>query len=91
MNSITALFMIWSFMTSPSTDFKINTLPKQEQRFVKNVLKMHKWEKVTDVVLTDKGIRVEFPTTVYVLRNGYVHQTWILEKGTWINLGPEVQ
>ena len=90
MNTIT-LFMIWTFMTSPSTDFKIKTLPRQEQRFVNNVLKMHKWETVTNVSVTDKGIMVEFPTTVYILRDGYVHQTWILEDNTWINLGPEVQ
>ena len=90
MNSIT-LFMIWTFFTSPSTDFKIKTLPRQEQRFVMNVLKMHKWETVTNVSVTDKGIMVEFPTTVYILRDGYVHQTWILEDNTWINLGPEVQ
>ena len=83
--------MIWTFMTSPSSDFKIKTLPRQEQKFVMNVLKMHKWETVTNVSVTDKGIMVEFPTTVYILRDGYVHQTWILEKDEWINLGPEVQ
>jgi hypothetical protein len=83
--------MIWTFMSSPSNDFKIKTLPRQEQKFVNNVLKMHKWEELSNITLTEKGILMEFPTTAYVLRDGYIHQTWILEKGSWINLGPEVQ
>jgi len=90
MNTFT-FFMIWTFMSSPSNDFKIKTLPRQEQKFVNNVLKMHKWEELSNITLTEKGILMEFPTTAYVLRDGYIHQTWILEKGSWINLGPEVQ
>ena len=90
MNTFT-FFMIWTFMSSPSNDFKIKTLPRQEQKFVNNVLKMHKWEELSNITLTEKGIMMEFPTTVYVLRNGYIHQTWILEKDAWVNLGPEVQ
>ena len=83
--------MIWSFMTAPTVDFKIQTLPRQEKKFVKNVQMMHKWETLTDISMTDKGLMMEFPTTVYILRDGYIHQTWILEKGSWVNLGPEVQ
>lgn len=90
MNTFTFL-VIWSFMSAPTVDFKIQTLPRQEQKFVKNVQKMHKWETLTDISMTDKGLMMEFPTTVYILRDGYIHQTWILEKGAWMNLGPEVQ
>ena len=90
MNTFTFI-MIWTFMSNPSPEFKIKTLPRQEQKFVNNVLKMHKWETLSDVSLTDKGLMLEFPTTVYILRDGYVHQTWILEDNAWINLGPEVQ
>jgi hypothetical protein len=90
MNTFTFI-MIWSFMSAPTTEFKIKTLPREERRFVNNVLKMHKWETLSDICLTDKGLMLEFPTTVYILRNGYVHQTWILEHDSWVNLGPEVQ
>ncbi len=58
MNSFT-FFVIWSFMSAPTPEFKIKTLPRQEQKFVKNVLKMHKWETLSDICLTDKGIMME--------------------------------
>jgi hypothetical protein len=90
MNTFT-FFMIWTFMSAPTNDFKIKTLPRQEQKFVKNVLKMHKWEQLSNISLTEKGLLMEFPTTAYVLRDGYIHQTWILEDNAWVNLGPEVQ
>lgn len=90
MNTFT-FFVIWTFMSNPSPEFKINVLPKEDKAFVKNVLKMHKWEQLTDISLTDKGIMLEFPTTVYILRDGYVHQYWVLEDNAWVNLGPEIQ
>ena len=65
MNTFT-FFMIWTFMSSPSNDFKIKTLPRQEQKFVKNVLKMHKWEELSNISLTENGIMMDVSTIFFL-------------------------
>lgn len=84
------LIMILSMIGMTAKPVK-NDFSKEETRFIKNVTKMHRVEKLLKVSRLYTGrICIEYPTTAYILGfNGFIYQTWILEDGVWINLGPE--
>ena len=68
-----------------------NGLSKSEKRFVKNVIDIHKKEKVVEITKRlDNHIVIEFTNTMVVLKpDGFVGEMWILEDGDWLSLGTE--
>ena len=68
-----------------------NKLSKSEKRFVKNVVDIHKKEKVVEITKRlDNHIVIEFTNTMVVLKpDGFVGEMWIMEDGDWLSLGTE--
>ena len=84
------LFMILGMIGLNQYPVK-DDLSWDDKRFVKHVIKMHGDKPINITRKNATKILIEYPETVYVLDNkGFISSVWILEEGTWLNLGPEI-
>jgi hypothetical protein len=64
-------------------------LSREEREFVNNVIEITNDTIVNITKRKDNVIVLEFYNTMYTLKDGYVHEVWILEDEDWLSLGKE--
>lgn len=75
---------------TPKQYTSVSILTPQERRFVRNVIRTCGTEPAEVYRLPNGKIQVNYPDQRLTLgQDGFIHDYEILEKGEWIDLGPE--